>query len=122
MNDESTRTSVVLHSELDNWDDSCELHSHASCDPQVCKVRRLTEDLSNAQIQVAIDTARRGLDVSAIYALAVLTVWVFHAVQGHAMPPIPWIVTSIAMATFTAGGICALKIPKKAPLKLEDKE
>lgn len=104
--------------------DACSLQSHDECEPADCEVARLhelREEVTSGQIHVAVATSISGLVVSSIVALAVLGVWVFHAVNGTPMPDIPLIIITMAGAPFAAGVITTLKIPKKARVVLEDK-
>lgn len=122
MNDEHTNLPVSVD-EHDNWSADCELHSHASCDESLCQVRHLAvvaEEITEGQISAAVATAYAGLGISSVYALALLVVWVAHAMVDSPMPAVPWYITTMATAMFTAGGISALRIPKKMPWRLVD--
>lgn len=103
--------------------DACAIQSHDHCSIEECEIRRYEDlrELTEGQIRVGVATAISGLIVSSVFALAVLSVWVFHALNGHKMPDIPFIIVSIASAPFAAGLITALKIPKKARVLLEEK-
>ncbi len=103
--------------------DACSIQSHDHCSIEECEIRRYEElrELTEGQIRVGVATAISGLVVSSVFALAVVSVWVIHALNGHEMPKIPFIIVSIASAPFAAGLITALKIPKKARVLLEEK-
>ena len=104
---------------------ACSIQSHDECDSEECQVRRaevISELLTEGQIRVGVATAIAGIVVSSIFAIGVLGVWIFHALQGNAMPDIPLIIVSIAGAPFAAGVITTLKIPKKAKVLLEEKQ
>jgi hypothetical protein len=74
---------------------------------------RRCEEVSSGQINVAVATAATGLVASFIFDLALIAVWYHHAMLGNAMPSVPWFIISIATATHAAGGLSALKIPRK---------
>ncbi|MBX9687754.1 MAG: hypothetical protein K2X27_13695 [Candidatus Obscuribacterales bacterium] len=78
-------------------------------------------ELTAGQIKIGVITAAAGIGVSSLFCMAVVAVWVFHALHGNKMPDIPWLVTSIAAAPFAAGVITTLKIPRKAKVLLEQK-
>lgn len=106
---------------LDNSD--CAVESHHFCEPANCVVRRaesLTAAVSQAQILVGIITACVCLVVATAVAMAITYVWIHAALVGVPMPPIPWILTSIASAAFVSGSIAALKIPRKSPVQIGD--
>lgn len=104
--------------------DACSLQSHHECENPSCQVRQvadLHEQLTAGQIKIGVITAVAGIVVSSIFAIAVLWVWVHHALDGHKMPDIPLIVATIASAPFAAGVITTLKIPRKAKVLLEQR-
>jgi hypothetical protein len=95
---------------------ACSLDTHNDCDQQHCQVARvaaLCQDLSKSQIRVAVSTAITGLFISSVFDLALIIVWYHHAMAGNVMPDVPWFIISIATATHAAGGLSALKIPKR---------
>lgn len=110
-----------------NRDDSsglsaCDIESHHWCDEQGCEVRAISTEVTSAQIKIGLAVALAGLLVSTVFALVVLAVWVHSFLSGKPMPEIPLFITSIAGAPFAAGVITTLKIPKKAKLKIGEKE
>ncbi len=46
-------------------------------------------------------------------AFGILYVWVWSVLHGQPMPDIPWVISSIVGATFTAGTLTAWKAQKK---------
>lgn len=110
-----------------NCDDSsglsaCDIESHHWCDDEGCEVRAVSAEVTSAQIRVGLVTAITGLLISTACVLAIVGIWVHSYLTGQPMPDIPLIISSIATATFAAGTITTLKIPKKAKLKLMSKE
>jgi hypothetical protein len=102
----------------------CYLQSHEHCRREDCEVRQsadLYEQLTSGAVTVGIVTAITGLVVSGLVGIGVFLVWLVHALQGTPMPDIPVIIGTIAGAPFVAGAITAVKIPKRARVKLEQK-
>lgn len=102
--------------------DPCQLESHTICKSERCEVHEIAIQAGSAQLKVGLATAIFGLLVSTACALAIVAVWVHSYLSGKPMPDIPLIISSIATATFAAGTITTLKIPKKAKLKITSKE
>ena len=114
MSDAATR--IVLSGGHSIIDVGCLLDAHNDCDQQHCQViqaAQVVSGLTQTQVRIAAITAITGLAVSALFDLALIAVWLFHAVQGHNMPDVPWFIISIATATHAAGGFSALKLPRK---------
>ena len=99
-----------LQSHIDDCqDEDCEL----------CRVIATYSEVTSAQVKVGLATAISGLVVSSAFAFGILWVWIHHALQGHPMPPIPFIIASIVDAAFLAGTITVFRLPRKAKLRIE---
>lgn len=118
MNDSGNHTLRRVGSDPN---DSCRLHSHAEHDAQACDIVGASEivtEASRGQIHIAVATAVTGLAASFIFDLALIHVWYHHAMAGLVMPSVPWFITSIAMAVHAAGGVSAMKIPRKPRIRI----
>jgi hypothetical protein len=93
--------------------DDCHLESHHDCTVEECEVKRKLVKLADAQVEVGRLTAISGIAVSSSMAFGILYVWVWSVLHGQPMPDIPWVISSIVGATFTAGTLTAWKAQKK---------
>lgn len=102
-----------------NVDDFCDMQSHSLCNPRHCDIQTIgarLQQITDGQIKIAVTTSITGLLVSTIFAIAVISVWVVHAMNGRAMPDVPWFVISVALVPFSSSMV--MKIPKKPQYKI----